>query len=264
MTNHYHLLIETPEPNLSLGMQILNGRYSQAFNFRHERKGHVFEDRFKAIVVEKEAYLLELSRYVVLNPVKAGIVRSAREWRWSNYRATAGEDERPDFLEVDWTLSRFGKERAKAREAYRRFVSEGRGAPSPMDDVVAQTFLGGEEFLTVMRGLLEKRELSAGIPKEQQLPRRIALKSVTEAVADEWGVSEEVLLSPWGREASEAKRVVVHLTRCMTGLSIVELAKCLGITAGRVSQLAKKIERSEDAKLLRRIARLKARLAGIQ
>ena len=104
MTNHYHLLVETPEANLSTGMQLLNGRYSQAFNVQWNRKGHLFEDRYKAIVVEKESYLLELCRYVVLNPVRARMVRSAREWRWSNYRATSGEAGTPEFLDVGWTL----------------------------------------------------------------------------------------------------------------------------------------------------------------
>jgi REP element-mobilizing transposase RayT len=91
MTNHYHLLIETRQANLSVGMQLLNGRYGQAFNFARKRKGHLFEDRYKAILVEKESYLLELGRYVVLNPVRAGMARSARDYRWSNYRATAGD-----------------------------------------------------------------------------------------------------------------------------------------------------------------------------
>lgn len=95
MTNHYHLLVETPLANLSVGMHLLNGRYSQAFNLAHARKGHLFEDRFKAIVVEKEAYLLELCLYVVLNPVRAGRVPYSGDYRWSNSRATAGEATEP-------------------------------------------------------------------------------------------------------------------------------------------------------------------------
>jgi putative transposase len=100
MDNHYHLLVETPEPTLSRGMRQLNGLYGQAFNRRHGRVGHLFKGRFKAIVVKKEAYLLTLCRYVVCNPVRAGSVKHAREWRWSSYRATAGLRAAPEWLEV--------------------------------------------------------------------------------------------------------------------------------------------------------------------
>lgn len=101
MTNHYHLLLETPDPNLSLAIRHLNGVYTQAFNRRHRRVGHLFQGRFKAIVVEKEAHLLELCRYVVLNPVRAGTVTHPRAYAWSSYRATAGQAPVPVWLTVD-------------------------------------------------------------------------------------------------------------------------------------------------------------------
>src|SRR5207247_381934 len=90
MDNHYHLLLETPQGNLSAGMRQVNGVYTQRFNRRHGRVGHIFQGRFKAILVERESYLLELCRYLVLNPVRAGIVRQPERYRWSSYRATAG------------------------------------------------------------------------------------------------------------------------------------------------------------------------------
>ena len=113
MSNHYHLLVETPDGNLSRGMRQLNGVYTQLFNRVHNRVGHVFQGRYKAIHVEKDDYLQELCRYVVLNPVRAGMVRSAREWKWSSYRATAGQVEVPTFLEVDWILGCFGKRKGR-------------------------------------------------------------------------------------------------------------------------------------------------------
>lgn len=109
MDNHYHLLIETPQPNLSLGMRQLNGRYTQAYNRRHARVGHLFQGRFTAILVEKEAHLLELCRYVVLNPVRANLVTHPRLWAWSSYRATVGETKAPVWLMTDWILSQFGQ-----------------------------------------------------------------------------------------------------------------------------------------------------------
>ena len=127
MGNHYHLVVETPEPNLSRGMRQLNGEYTQAFNRRHRRSGHLFQGRFKGLVVEKESHLLELCRYVVLNPVRArGMsVRRPEDWPWSSYCATAGRGETPGWLTVTWILSRFAAERTRAREGYRRFVAAG-------------------------------------------------------------------------------------------------------------------------------------------
>jgi len=101
MSNHYHILIETPEPNLSRGMQLLNGVYTQRFNRYHKRFGHVLQGRYKAILVERESHLLELARYVVLNPVRAKMVSSAKDWPWSSYRAMSGQSDVPEFLHID-------------------------------------------------------------------------------------------------------------------------------------------------------------------
>ena len=108
MDNHYHLIIETPRGNLSRGMMQLNGNYAQHFYRKYNRVGNLFQDRYNAILVEKETYLPELSRYVVLNPVKARIVQLPEEWPWSSYRAIIGKTRKPDFLTIDWILSQFG------------------------------------------------------------------------------------------------------------------------------------------------------------
>jgi len=114
MRNHYHLLIQTPEANLSRGMRQLNGVYTQKYNRRHDTPGHVFQGRFNAVVIEKESHLLEVSRYVVLNPVRAGMVKRPHEWRWSSYRATAGLCAGPRFLSTGWLLTQFGAVSAEA------------------------------------------------------------------------------------------------------------------------------------------------------
>ncbi|MDQ6996555.1 MAG: transposase, partial [Mariprofundus sp.] len=124
MTNHFHLMIETPQANLSRGMRQLNGVYTQRFNRSHGRVGHVFQGRFKSIVVDKDAYLLELSRYIVRNPVAAGMVDHAGDWPWSSYLATAGEVHVPDYLDTAWLLSQFGRNKTRARAAYAQFVHE--------------------------------------------------------------------------------------------------------------------------------------------
>lgn len=260
MTNHYHLLVETPEPNLSLGMRDLNGLYSQAFNLRHARKGHVFEGRYKAIVVEKESYLLELCRYVVLNPVRAGMVRAARDWRWSNYRATVGETERPRFLEVDWTIKCFGTAGPKARERYRQFVAEGKGASSPIAEVTGQVFLGGPEFLAQMRKLLEKEEFGKAFPREQRQVGFVGVAKVMSAVAQEYGMTEERLCEAWRKSASEARAVAIYLAKRLSGEPGTALGARFGVTGARAGQLAKNVAESAEPKVRRRVARLEERI----
>lgn len=107
-------MIETPEGNLVLGMRRLNGAYSQEFNRRHGRVGHLFQGRYKSIIVDRESYLLELCRYVVLNPVRAGIVEQPRGWRWSSYLATIDETEKSDWLETNWILGQFSRAKKRA------------------------------------------------------------------------------------------------------------------------------------------------------
>ena len=183
MSNHYHLLIETPDPNLSQGMKLLNGIYTQRFNRAGKRSGHVFQGRFKAILVEKEAYLLELARYVVLNPVRAKMVRSARAWPWSSYRATAGQCEIPGFLTVDWLLSQFGNERTQAVHAYRKFISRGRGV-DVWDGLRGGSLLGGDTFAEQMKPMLAGAPIDPNILRRERAVARPSLDALFAAAAD--------------------------------------------------------------------------------
>jgi len=183
MSNHYHLLVETRAPNLSKGMQLLNGIYTQRFNRGSKRTGHVFQGRYKAILVEKESHLLELARYVVLNPVRAKMVRSAREWPWSSYRATAGQCEVPEFLTVDWILSQFGANLATATSAYRRFVSHGRGV-NVWEELRAGSLLGSDEFAEEMKPLLREAPLDPNILRRERDAARPSLDMLFAGVED--------------------------------------------------------------------------------
>lgn len=151
MDNHYHLLIQTPDGNLSKGMRQLNGVYTQISNRRHRRVGHLFQGRFKAILVDGDAYLLELARYVVLNPVRAGMVKRPENWPWSSYRASQGLAPAEDFLAADALLALFASRRSTARDRYARFVAEGIRAPSPWQQLKAQVFLGNDRFVEKMQ-----------------------------------------------------------------------------------------------------------------
>lgn len=168
MDNHYHLLIETGSNNLSRGMKYLNGVYTQSFNRTHQRIGHVYQGRYKAILVEKEAYLLELCRYIVLNPVRARMVRSPKDWRWSSYRATAGQVKAAPCLMTDWVLSVLGNTRAEAQQRYREFVVEEKNQPSPWEDLKNQIYLGSDGFVEDMQCKLDPDQSLKDIPRKQK------------------------------------------------------------------------------------------------
>ncbi|WP_434148396.1 transposase [Methylocaldum gracile subsp. desertum] len=133
MSNHYHLVIETPAGNLARGMRQLNGVYTQRVNRTHGRVGHVFQGRYKAILVEKDSYLLALARYVVLNPVRAGMVGDVGDWPWSSYAAMVGLAPSPAWLQTHWLLGPFGRQRKRAIVGYIDFVRAGVGLPSIWD-----------------------------------------------------------------------------------------------------------------------------------
>ncbi|NGZ84666.1 REP-associated tyrosine transposase [Duganella aceris] len=152
MTNHYHVVLETIEGNLSQGMRVLNGTYSQYFNRRHELLGHVFQGRYHAILVQRESYLLELTRYVVLNPLRAGIVTSLEDWPWSSHAYMMGSRPAPAWLDTSTTLQQFGGERATAIHAYHRFVLAGIGCGSPLKDLRHQLILGDDAFIAKTQG----------------------------------------------------------------------------------------------------------------
>ena len=123
MPNHFHLVVETPNADLAVGMQRLNGVYAKWFNYHHGFEGHLFERRYRSIVIETDAHLLTLARYLALNPVAAGLCDDPADWPWSSYRAMVGLDPPPEFLTCDWLLSLFGSNRDRARAAFRAFVA---------------------------------------------------------------------------------------------------------------------------------------------
>lgn len=176
MTNHYHLVIETLDPNLSRGIRQLNGVYTQRFNRHHGRVGHVFQGRYKAILVDREPYLLELVRYVVLNPVRAGMVTSPKPWRWSSYQATAGQADTPDWLATEWVLCQFGTRRTHARARFAQFVGDGQTQPSIWHGLRNQIYLGDEQFVARMQSQIKDEKSLDEIPKVQIRMCRLSLE----------------------------------------------------------------------------------------
>src|SRR4030042_1943386 len=176
MDNHYHLIVETPEANLPRGMRQLNGVYTQRINRRYSKMGHLFQGRYKAILIDKDSYLLELCRYVVLNPLRARLSTRPQHWKWSSYKATAGLENPRPFLTIDWILGQFGPRRKTAQNHYRRFVTEGITRESPWKELKGQIFLGDW-------AIIEKRKVSDAydlkeIPHSQRFASRPPLEEL--------------------------------------------------------------------------------------
>jgi REP element-mobilizing transposase RayT len=184
MDNHYHLLVQTPDGNLSKGMRQLNGVYTQASNRRHGRVGHLFQGRFKAILVDSDAYLLELARYVVLNPVRAGMVKKTADWTWSSYRASMGLEPAPSWLAEDGLLAMFAKRRSLAQQRYAQFVEEGIKADSPWANLKGQVFLGDEQFVKRMQKHIQTGKDDVQIPLAQRRPMPPALAEIEKRSPD--------------------------------------------------------------------------------
>lgn len=177
MGNHFHLMIETPAANLSRGMRQLNGVYTQNFNRRHRKIGHLFQGRFKAVLVERDSYLLELARYVVLNPVRAKMMKLPEGYAWSSYRATLGLDPVPPGLQIGWLLDQFAKTKVVARKRYAAFIQAGIGLRSPWPELKGQVLLGSETFVQKMAPQLKASETMPETPKRQR-HLRSALKKL--------------------------------------------------------------------------------------
>jgi REP element-mobilizing transposase RayT len=183
MSNHYHVVIETVEGNLSQGMRQLNGVYTQHVNRKYERVGHVFQGRYKAILVEKDGYLLELSRYVVLNPVRAGMVSEAGQWPWSSYAAMKGDVPAPPWLNVEWVLGQFGEPRSAAVARFRDFVRAGVGQPPLWDGLRGQIYLGSDDFLKRMQDV-SGNSVASEVPQTQRRPLAKPLLAYRQEGAD--------------------------------------------------------------------------------
>ena len=233
MDNHYHLMLETPGANLSLAMKHLNAVYTQRFNKKHHRTGHLFQGRFKALVVEKDTYLKELCRYVVLNPVRARMVKHPKDWKWSSYRATVGLEKPEKWLEVDWVLGQFGKERREAQKAYKRFVEEGMGRKeSPWEDLCSRVYLGSEKFLNHVHEVGKKHQ-HLDVPKYQKEVVKQDPEKIIGQVAKSYGIKPEEVLVARARRR-EPKEVAIYLLKKESGLSLKEIGQKMGVSLGAV------------------------------
>ena len=244
MDNHFHLLIETPEPNLSTGMHRLESTYAQQFNKRHGRTGHLFGGRYKSFLVEGGGYLMEVARYIVLNPVRAGMVAHPRDYAWSSYRAKAGYEDPPPWLTMSG-LYHFDRDLEKAKAGYREFVDAAIGNPEIETDflsrIVGQIVFGSGQFVQTIQAMIDSEERSTEHPRYQRDIGRPPVSAIMAAVCKRLEVTPEELRERRGH----LSRMVFATLGYWEGLrTLREIAQELGLRSyAHVSNLVRRCRR---------------------
>ena len=246
MSNHYHLLFQLVDQNLSEGLKWLDAKYAQWFNAVHDRVGHLFQGRPHTPIVDEDTYYREVLRYVVLNPVRAGMVRHPADYEWSSYRATAGLCEAPEWLVTDDVLALFDGDRGVARERYKAFVEAGLGScESPWNNLVGQIYLGSEEFVERMRDRVEVKPRSHDYPAAQRELARPNMFAIISAVASVMRTSEDHVRFGLNRAA---RSVVAWIARYEGNLTNAEIAAALRLKSdGHVTNMIAAFDRELTA-----------------
>ena len=249
MTNHYHLLLETPRGNLSHFMRYLNGAYTTYFNVKRKRSGHLFQGRYKAIVVDADEYAIELSRYIHLNPVRAHLVAKPQEHEWSSYRSYSGISVAPTWLSRQLILSAFGMKEKK----YKEFVEDllGTETQNPFAAVVASTLLGSPEFVAeIAEGHVKGRKNLQGVPSARALVEGVSVEDIIRK-------TEEIVA---GTEL--ARKIAIHLCHRYGGGNLKTIGARFGICDSAVSQASKRFaaKAENDVEVMRMVEKVRLEL----
>ena len=256
MDNHYHLVIETLRPNLIKIMHGLNSGYTGYFNKKYKRSGHLFQGRYKAIIVDKENYLLELSRYVHLNPLRAKIINKPQDYKWSSYGGYIRKKEVNNLNNYNWLLSIFGNEEKKSRRQYKEFVEEGiaKKLENPIKRAVGNMILGSKEFIDSILVKIDRDEIGQEIANRNEILKTINPQEVIKEVSNKYKI-KPIEITNTGTRNNEARNVAIYITRNVCELSNKETAKIFGgVKESAVSKIVKRLENNiKTNKALKRI-----------
>lgn len=251
MPNHYHLLLETPRGNLSAILHHVNTSYTNYFNAKWNRVGHLLQGRYRALLVEKDSYALELSRYIHLNPVRANLVEEPYDYVWSSYRAYVEGERSWPWLRRDFLLGQMSPDKKEAQKNYRRYVEEALGEPvvDPLNKVIASTLLGSENFIEWVREKWAKKKGSPrDIPALKNLASHLDLQMLRRK-------SEEI----FGEGTLLSRKTALYLGHRYSGLSLGEIGKFFGgISPSAVSQNTRRFQHliEGDPGLSRKVGKL--------
>ena len=250
MTNHYHLMLETPLGNLSLIMKHINSSYTKYFNTKHKRVGHLLQGRYKAILVQADAYAAELSRYIHLNPVRAGMVKSPEDYRWTSYRFYI-EGGEPSCMDTGSILGYFGKEGPESRRNYKSYVNEkvAGGYFSPLMEVVASTILGSEDFVREIREkMLDDRSPDRELPALREIKENPRIKQIFE-------ITQKVFFDNF----KLARLAGVYLCHRYSGAKLKEIGDLFLLSDSGVTQTSRRFETAmkADVQLAKKVEEIK-------
>ena len=254
MTNHYHILMETPSGNLSQIMRHINGAYTTYFNVKRQRSGHLFQGRYKAILVDIDEYTKELSRYIHFNPVRAKMVDRPEEYRWSSYQYYIGHKKSPKWLATDFILGYFGNKHSVAQRGYRAFVETliRQEYRSPLKEVVSSTILGSVDFIESIKDkYLSNRKMDTDLPALKELSRKPSINEITGEVESVFGEGRVL-----------ARGVKIYLCHRYTGKMLKEIGRHFDIGASGVLQTSRRVAMkiSQDNKLREKIGKIENKL----
>jgi len=261
MDNHYHLLMETPKANLSQIMQNINTSYTVYVNRKYQRSGHLLQGRFKGIIVDKDRYLVELSRYIHLNPVRAKLVKGPEDYPWTSYRAFMYQEAENSLVDTEDTLSYFSKYRNRAVKAYREFVEadEGRNE-NPFAKMEAGLLLGGGALKAKVLKMIERKKVDEEIAQAKRLRKRVPIDAVVKACKLFYGKNQKALIER--AKGNEGRQVAIYLSKILTGEKGKEIGRYFGIKGPAVSDAIKRLEGRLDKenRLRERIEFLKGKI----
>jgi REP element-mobilizing transposase RayT len=261
MDNHYHLLMETPKANLSQIMQNINTSYTVYVNRKYQRSGHLLQGRFKGIIVDKDRYLIALSRYIHLNPVRAKLVERPADYPWTSYKAFLDQKAEDSLVDTGDTLSYFSKHRKRAVRAYREFVEAAEGKEeNPFAAMEAGLLLGKGPFKAKVLRRIEKMKVDEEIPQARRLRKRVSVDAVIKACQLFYGRNRKALVERV--RGNEGRQVAIYLAKILSGEKGKEIGRHFGIKGPAVSDAIKRIEGrlEKESQLRERIEFLRGRI----
>lgn len=261
MTNHYHLILETPDPNLNRIMQYLNSSYANYFKTRHKQIGHIFQGRYKALLIEKDTYLLELIRYVHLNPVRAGITENLMKYPWSSLGEYLQQEK--EFVDVDDILPFFGKGKREAIKAVITFLSESKEYNEAELEWLKKPYggyiLGKREFIKIiLKQLKEKPPTKDTIRSKEMEDSELLVEKILNVTANEFKLTKETILNSV-KKGVQGRDVAIYLIKKLTGLKNDSIGDLFGgISYSAISHAASRIEKEKvnDKDLIKKIEKI--------
>lgn len=265
MRNHYHLLIETPEANLGKVMHYLNSSYTTYINIKRKRSGHLFQGRYKSIVVDKDSYLLELSRYIHLNPVRAGVVEKPEEYEQSSYKSYIKKAE-GDISKKELIFSMISEDEGEARKKYRIFVESGIGkeVENPFKDVYGGIILGGVKFIKETLKKIERGQLGDEEVSNRRKIKAVKVEEILEAAKDYYGMSRG---SEFGKETGDRRKIVIYMIKKHTGATNRQIGEYFGgLSYSAVAKIYDRFKRrlKEDRRLRRGVDKIARDMSNVK